>query len=302
MKRKSEHYTDFLHPKYWPIWLWLGFLRLVMLLPYSGQLATGRALGRLIYRLIPKRVAVARANIQHCFPTMPAQQVEQLISAHFDSLGISFFETSLCWWATPEQLLPLIDEITGLEHIANAKERKQGVILLGAHFTDMEICLRLLSLHFRFAPVYRKMNNPLLEYFTSKGRNKNTDGAIVKENMIQSVRHLRRGGILWFAPDQQHQGRHSSLINFFEQPAHSATATSNLAKITKSAVIPIWFSRGEHGYRVEIQPPLENYPSGNDVEDTERYHRLIEQQVLKVPEQYLWTHKRFKDAPGMKYS
>ncbi|MCW8886452.1 MAG: lipid A biosynthesis acyltransferase [Motiliproteus sp.] len=301
MSESSSSWTQFLHPKYWPVWLWLGFLRLVILLPFPALLTIGRALGRLAYSLRPKRVDVARKNIRHCFPSISDDEMESLAKRHFESMGISFFETALCWWASQNQLDGLVDQINGLEHIQQAQADKQGVILLGAHFTDMEICLRLLSLKFPFAPVYRKMNNPLLEHFTSKGRNKNTAGAIAKQDMKRSVRHLRNGGVLWFAPDQQHQGSHSSLVDFFGQPAHSATSTSNLARVGKAKVVTVWFARNENGYRVDILPPLEDFPCGDGVQDTERYHQLIEAQVLRVPEQYLWTHKRFKDAPGMRY-
>ena len=41
--------TRFWQPRYWPIWLGLGWLRLVSLLPVRSQLAVGRGLGRLIY-------------------------------------------------------------------------------------------------------------------------------------------------------------------------------------------------------------------------------------------------------------
>ncbi|OMH28010.1 lysophospholipid acyltransferase family protein [Motiliproteus sp. MSK22-1] len=301
MKKDETQFSQFLTPRYWLLWIWLIFLRLAILFPYRIQLGIGRILGRVIHRIAPGRVSVARINIRHCYPDKSEQAVRQLALRHFESMGISFLETALCWWAPSSKLNPLLTEIKGLEHVRRLQQEGRGIILLGAHFTDMEISLRLLSQHVAFAPVYRKMNNPLLEHYTQKGRSKNTAGAIPKENMKQTIRHLRNGGILWFAPDQQHQGSHSALVNFFGQPAHSATATSDIARISQAAVVPCWFRRDTDGYRLELSAPLDNFPTDDVVADTERYHQLIEAQIDRCPEQYLWVHKRFKDVPGFKY-
>ena len=54
---------------------------------------------------------------------------------------------------------------------------------------------------------------------------------------------------------------------------------------------------GGAGYVVRLDPPWENFPSGDDYADTRRMNEFIEQQVLSMPEQYLWMHKRFKTRP-----
>lgn len=300
MNEKAPRLRDLLGPRYWLLWLGLGLLRLAVLLPFKVQLAIGRGLGRIIYRLVPSRVAVTRRNIRHCFPQQSAAETEALIRRHFESLGISFFETAMCWWGTRAQIEPLGD-IEGLEHLQQAKASGQGVILLTAHFTNLELGGLLLCYQARFAAVYRQMNNPLLEYFTAWSRNRNADEAIPKDNIKRMIKRLRNGENIWFAPDQQHQGNHSALVSFFGQPAHSATVTSSLAKLGRAKVVPFFVERHASRYRIRLLPALENFPSGDEVADTERYHRLIEAQIKRVPEQYLWVHKRFKDAPGFKY-
>ena len=51
---------------------------------------------------------------------------------------------------------------------------------------------------------------------------------------------------------------------------------------------------GNTGYRVHIGPELEDYPSGSAMQDVDRFNALLQAQILKVPEQYLWMHRRFK--------
>ncbi|MEH6469990.1 MAG: LpxL/LpxP family Kdo(2)-lipid IV(A) lauroyl/palmitoleoyl acyltransferase [Halopseudomonas sp.] len=301
MNNDPVHLKDLLAPKYWLIWVGLGLLRLVMFLPFGVQLSLGRSIGRLLKRLVKKRAHVARANLNHCFPASNESEIEQLVTRHFESLGMALFETAMCWWGSPSRLASLVKDVKGLEHAVAARDQGQGVILLSAHFTTLEISARLLEPHFSFAPVYRRMNNPLLEFFTQKGRNKGGQGAIPKENMKTLVRHLRSGNAIWFASDQQHQGSHSALINFMGQPAHSATGTSDIAKLGKAIVIPFFAHREDDRYVLELGSPMDGVPSGDAVADTERYHRVIEQHIQRSPEQYLWVHKRFKGAVNAPY-
>ena len=48
------------------------------------------------------------------------------------------------------------------------------------------------------------------------------------------------------------------------------------------------------GYRVVIGPALEDFPGVDPIRDVERFNRLLEAQIRRVPEQYLWVHRRFK--------
>ncbi|MFT6914269.1 MAG: KDO2-lipid IV(A) lauroyltransferase [Motiliproteus sp.] len=290
-----------LGPRYWLAWLGFGLLRLAIMLPFRVQLCLGRGIGRLLIRPAHKRADIARANIRHCFPQMASDQQEGLLVRHFESLGIALFETAQCWWGSRRTLDGLIKNITGLEHIKAAQQRGKGIILLSAHFSTLEIGGRLLVNQCKFAPVYRRMNSRIQEYFTQQGRSKGTDGAIAHTNIKAIIRQLKKGGAIWFASDQQHQGGNSALVDFLGQPAHSATGTSAIARLGKAVVIPFFTRRVAGGYEIELLAPLEGYPSGDAIADTARYHRLIEQQVERAPEQYLWVHRRFKGAPGAPY-
>ena len=290
--------SNLLWPRFWPGWFGLCLLRLGIFLPYNFQVALGRSMGPLIKRLAPSRAGIVRANIRHCFPDYDDAEVERLAADHFASLGIALFETALCWWGTPKQLGSLLNQVRGLEHAIAAREAGKGIILLSAHFTTLEISGRLLVRQFPFAPVYRRMNSPLLEYFTQKGRSRETDGAIPKENIKAIIRHLRDGRAIWFASDQRREGSNSAIVNFMGRPAQSAIGTSQIARMGKAVVIPFFAHREDGGYVLELGAALENFPTDDPIADTARYHRLIEAQIKRHPEQYLWSHRRFKGAPS----
>jgi KDO2-lipid IV(A) lauroyltransferase len=111
----------FLGPRFWPIWLGLGLVRALNVLPLPAQLTVGRALGRLAYRFARRDRRVASINIALCLPGLSAEEREELVREHFESLGCTLLETGLVWWASDKRLRQLI-QFDGEEHL-RAKAR-----------------------------------------------------------------------------------------------------------------------------------------------------------------------------------
>ena len=139
--RASNYYS----PKYWPTWLILGLLRLIVLLPYQAALCAGRLLGRQIYLFSRQRRRIVDINLAHCFPDKSLQERNRIKIDCFHNIGISLVEMAICWWWKTEKLEPLV-EIQGREHFDAALESGRGIILLSGHYTSLEIGGRLLVL------------------------------------------------------------------------------------------------------------------------------------------------------------
>lgn len=107
---------------------------------------------------------------------------------------------------------------------------------------------------------------------------------------------LRRGAVVWFAPDQGYLGARSVEVPFFGVPAPSNTATSRIAAATGAAVLPFFVERlpGTRGYRLHIDPPLEDFPGADARADAVRVNAVLEAGIRRIPAQYLWSHDRFK--------
>nr|MCH9784560.1 lysophospholipid acyltransferase family protein [Gammaproteobacteria bacterium] len=122
--------------------------------------------------------------------------------------------------------------------------------------------------------------------------------SVDRNDIRQTVRLLRRGEVVWYAPDQDYGTAHAVFVPFFGVPAATITATSRIARMGKAKVIPCAHYRLPGGrYEIEFGAPLEDFPCGDDEADTTRINRTIEHYVRKHPEQYLWVHKRFKHQP-----
>lgn len=294
--RKPLHH--FWTPGFWPIWLGLGLLRLICLLPIPAGLAIGRGIGRLAHRISGERRAVVRRNIELCFPELSVSDRNELAREHFNALGMSLVEMGLGRWASDKRLVE-ITTIDGLENLHQAVQTGRGIILLTAHFTTLELSGRVLSLDCPpFDAVYRKNRSEFLTEIMRTGRERSAETTIEKRDIREMVRSLRKGRPVWYAPDQSYNRKGSAVIPFFGVPTMHTTATSTLARLGKAITLPYFTRRLPGGrYVVTIHPPLADFPSDDLLEDTRKYVHLLEEHVRSCPEQYFWIHRKFKGLP-----
>lgn len=267
---------------------------------YPAALKLGSLIGRLIYTLAPRRRQIARINLELCFPEHSPQENDAFLLSHFEALGIGLITTAMAWWSSDDKLRPLV-HFEGLEHFDRALDEGRGIILLGSHFTDLELSGRLFMLHRTSAVMYRPHENPVIDRCFQEHRHSVFQAAIQRDDIRQTVRELKKNHSVWYAPDQSFKGRNSTLAEFFGIPAATNTGTSRLAKISKAPVMMFACYRlpGTAGFKLIIKPPLENFPSDDLQADATRINHEVEQAVRLAPEQYLWIHRRFKKRKGL---
>jgi Kdo2-lipid IVA lauroyltransferase/acyltransferase len=289
---------EFFKPGYWGIWLLLGFIRMAILLPYPLQLRIGRGLGRILRAVSPRRWRITLVNLEKCFPELDNEAREGLARDHFDSLGIAFLEFGMCWWMSEKRLRKL-GQIEGLEHLQAARAKGHGVILLGAHFTTLEITGRLLGLHTDLHLMYRPIDNPLIEEVMRASRERLFERAIPRQDVRLMLKSLKSGKPVWYATDQGYRGKYSEMIPFFGVPAPTNVATSRLARTSSAPVVPFFAMRlpRNQGYKLTVEPALGNFPTDDPAADALRLNQRLEQRIRLAPEQYLWSHDRFKVVP-----
>ncbi len=281
------------------MWAGLGFLRLCALLPYPLLLLLGNGLGLLMYALVPSRRRVARINLRLCFPELDQAARERLVRATFRSAGISVFENGLSWWGSKRRLQRLY-RIEGLEHYQAANAQGRGVILLGGHYTTLEISGRFLAFHVDgLQPIYKRAHNPLYEAVMVRMRRQLFDDLLQSTDLRTIVRNVKAGKTVWYAPDQDFGRERSVFAPFFGVPTATLTTTARLARLTGAPVLPFASERlpGTQGYRIVLRPALEGFPSGDDLKDATQANTALEHEVRAIPAQYLWIHRRFKTRP-----
>jgi Kdo2-lipid IVA lauroyltransferase/acyltransferase len=266
-------------------------------LPWPLQRGLGRALGSVLRLLLGERRRIAARNLALCFPALDGAARASLLGQHFAALGIGLFEFARAWWGSIAPLRRGL-QVEGLEHIEAARIAGRGVIVVSGHFTTLEVCGRLLCDRVPLAGMYRPYPQAAMEWAVLRGRGRYATAMFTKQDVRGAVRHLKRGGLLWYAPDQDPSRGDSVFVPFFGQPAHSLTSTHQLARMSGAAVVVFQHARRDDGgYSLRLWPAFDDFPSPDATVDTARVMAAVETMVRAAPAQYLWIHRRFKRQP-----
>ncbi len=279
-------------------WLGLWPVRLIGVLPLRlGRRLTGW-LAWPMRKLMRRRAAIARTNLLLCFPELDDAARERLLRRHFRHLAESLAEIAVAW-QRPGRLDQGFGEVIGLEHLEQARAGGQGVVLLTGHVTALELGARLFGEQVTARGIYRPLRNPVLNRFQNRGRKRYAEDMLARDDLRGMIRHLRSGGVLWYAPDQDFGPDRSLFAPFFGIQTATARAIVDLARMGRARVVPMIPLKEENSGRVivHLEPALEDFPGRDPVADLARFNAFLEKHIRRAPAQYWWLHRRFKTRP-----
>lgn len=273
-------------------------LWLMHFLPLPIQAAIGNGLGWVLYKLARSRTRVARINLKLCFPELSDAERETLVRKHVQSFMRGALEHGLLWWAPRERLEKLI-RVEGLEHWLAVKD--QPVIWLAPHFMGLDAGGTRISIDTKLVSMYGQQKNPYVMNLLMRSRTRfgNAELYSRQDGIKPVVKAIRKGLPFYYLPDQDFGASDAVFVPFFGVPAATVTGLARLAKVSRAKVLPAVTRQlpGGQGYVLTFYPAWDNYPTDDIEADTRRMNEFIEQRVREMPEQYFWTHKRFKTRP-----
>jgi Kdo2-lipid IVA lauroyltransferase/acyltransferase len=279
---------------------WLGLLPVRGLgrLPPGLARALVRPLGPLMRLTMRRRREIARKNLALCFSEASQVERERLLRAHFRQLAEMFADTAIAW-QRPGRLDARLGVVTGLANLEAAMATGQGVLLITGHTTCLELGARLFGEQVAAHGIYRPLRNPVLNDFQNRGRARYAQRMIPRDDLRSMVRHLRGGGVLWYAPDQDFGPERSLFAPFFGHPTATARGLLELARLGRAQVVPMYPIKDEASGRVTVhlEPALAAFPGPDPERDLARFNAFLERRIRQAPSQYWWLHRRFKTSP-----
>lgn len=265
-------------------------------LPLPLLRGLGGLIGRLLYRVGRERRRVALTNLRLCFPGKSEAEREAIARAHFIAFARAFLDRTLGWWASPARLRRLI-RVTGAEHLKDPEGRP--IIILAPHFVGLDAGGTMVTMLTPLVSVYSNQKNPVFNQVLLNGRLRFNKPILLsrQDGMRKAVKALKEGYPFYYLPDMDFGPKESIFSPFFGVPAATIPAVSRLARLTGARVVACITRQVADGYEVELLPAWEDYPGDSVQADTDFMNRFIESQVLRMPEQYFWLHKRFKTRP-----
>jgi len=267
-------------------------------LPLLGRLGAG--VGRLLFILIRSRRHITLTNLRLCLPHLSEAEREHIAKQHFEMYARSVLERGILWWGSEARLKRLIQ----VEPKVPLEVIKAGpTILMCPHFVCLDVAGVAVMLESSLCSIYTEQRNKVFDKALRQGRSRFRPVKLFSraEGVKPIIRAMTKDGLPYFMlPDMDFGVKNAEFIPFFGIPAATLTAMPRLAASTGATIVPVIATMlpNYRGWKVTFHTPWENYPGDEDLTTaTRRMNAFIEQEILKVPSEYFWAHKRFKTRP-----
>lgn len=264
----------------------------------STRTSVANILANIAWIALPKRRKITLRNLELCFPNWPEEKRREVAKSHFKYLLRAALDHSVLINGTKEEVQNYV-KFEGKEQFLELV-KEAPVIIITPHFVGLDAGGIAINTFYRGCSIYQPQSNPLWDKVFYDARKRFSDPVLIPKSRTaikEVIRAIKSGLSCYYLPDMDHGRRNSIFVPFFGVPAATLPMVSKLARLTKVKVIWGIAETTETGYTMHLSAPLENFPTADSDADTLRVTQELEKYILKHPEQYLWSHRRFKTRP-----
>ena len=273
------------------------------LLPRRLCLALGRLAGSILFRLDGRHRRLALRNLETAFGTEKTPEERLAIARasfrHFGAVTADILK--LCHLSTARTQALL--EVEGEEYLTGALAAGRGALIVTGHLGNWEVGAAAISRVGKLNVIARRLDNSALEKELLGLRRRLGATVIYKKEAGRRVLEaLRAGEIVAILIDQNVLRREGVFVDFFGRPASTTPGLAAFHLRTGTPVVPSFCRPAAGGtYRVVIHPPLDLPAAGpleaNVLNITQILTKIIETEIRRTPELWLWFHDRWRSRP-----
>lgn len=295
----KPRFLDYTAPQYWLPWVFIGVIKFFSFLPLRVCWLLGVVTGEIVYRI--HRTPTIKTNVRMCFPDWTDRQRARFVRRYYRQISHSFYCLGLAWFGS-DRRLRRVARLVGQEHCQKALDAGRSVILLAPHTVAMEVGGIRLGMDQPAMYLYAKPKNKLIHEALFYYRTRHHGHGIARfENMRPILKEMKNGMPFYWLPDQDPDRSTMDyvFVPFMGVPAATFTAPSRIARLTNAVVLPCYSRQLPFGggFEFVIMPPMENFPTDDVVADARTINVEMEKIIEAMPEQYLWSYRRFKTRP-----
>jgi len=272
------------------------FLSLCSILPIKINHIFGALIGKLLYIFDSEAKKVSAQNIKICFPELSDKDQESLVRNALIHTGKNLTESGLIWNQSFSKNANYVCDFNGKHYLDNSKK----TILLVPHIGCWELTGRVLANSRKVTFMYKPLRSQKQNDYLFKRRNKGnlTMASADKSGILKIQRALKNSELVGMLPDQDPGVEGGIMAPFFNTSANTMTLLAKIAKKNDLQVLIFWakrLPRGE-GYELNLEPVDLNI-NGDTLEgQVTSMNQCVETLIRKMPEQYMWSYKRFKST------
>jgi Kdo2-lipid IVA lauroyltransferase/acyltransferase len=287
-------------------WMLVAALHVLSLLPDFILYKLGIACALVFHRFDERHRRIGIRNLEIAFPEKTAAERERILRASYINLGRTgaeyvrmggFFYRSLARRVTYNRL-DVWNDLT-------PRYPGKGALILTAHFGGFELLPAGHAMHgFQIGLVHHTQRFLAGDSLVTFIRERAGVQIIRKHTAAREMlRSLRRGEIIGIPLDQNAKRSEAIWVPFFGELAATPSGFDRLAMMAGAPVVPVFIVRQPDGrsHVIEIFEEIPQQRTGDRNADTlvntARYQKAIEEMVRKYPEQWLWTHRRYRTRP-----
>ena len=188
-------------------------------------------------------------------------------------------------------------EILGENNLKTLLDENKPVIFISGHFANFELMsMAITKKNINLATIYRPLNNFLINPLMENLRKKYVCKNQIKKGINgvrETIEYIKKKHSIALMIDQRVSEGDS--INFFGKPALTTTLPAQLAVKYNLKIIPVYIERIKNDkFRIEFLNKIDPNHFDNKLELTKELNRIIEKMIVKNPNQWIWTHNRWK--------
>ena len=272
------------------------FLSLCSILPLKINHIFGAIIGKLLYITGSEAKKVSVQNVEICFPELSLKDQKSLVKNALIHTGKNLTESGLIWNQSFSKNAHYVCNFNGEHYLDNSKK----TILLVPHIGCWELTGRVLANNRKVTFMYKPLRSQKQNDYLFKRRNKGnlTMASADKPGILMMQRALKNNELIGMLPDQDPGEEGGIMSPFFNKEANTMTLLAKIANKNDCQILMFWAKRlpKGRGYELNIEPVDLNL-NGDTLEDhVVSMNRCIEDLIRKMPEQYMWSYKRFKST------
>ncbi len=278
----------------------LGAVRLFRLIPLSLGIRIGGVLGWAAYFLLPRERRRALAHLDIAFSAEKSPRERKRIAEEcFRNLGKNAVE--LVNFPRLKRDLDRWIRLEGREFLDETLAKGRGIIWITAHLGNWELMACYMATRgYPFRVVAREIDDGRLNRLLLDFRSEASVRVILRDSPAagrQMLEALKRGEVIGMLIDQDTQVK-GVMADFFGRKANTPAGAAILARRRAVPVLAGFIHRvSDRNHQIVIRPPIEIIET-EDVErdivtNTERFNKILEQEIRLDPEGWVWMHRRW---------
>ena len=263
-----------------------------------GPNLSSRLSGKIFEKIGPifRSKRIIHSNIKKAYPNIEMKQITNIANLMWNNYGRVFAEFMFMHEFRSGKLSQNI-EIVGQNILENIKSNNKQVIFISGHFSNFELmAMHLEKSGINLCAIYRPLNNIFLNKFMERIRKK----YICKNQIKKGIGGLKKlisfkNKNLSTALMIDQRVSEGILSNFFNEKALTTTIPAQLVKKFNIPIVPIYIERVDGlKFKIYINEPVLFSKETSIKTITDELNKILEKMVIKKPDQWIWSHNRWK--------